>query len=791
MRTSAIISLAFGAIVVLGSHSGRIAAQDAPAAGLTLPADTLRQTPFDIPSQRLPQAVFAFQRQSGLDVAFDTAAFALIQSAPLAGTFTAAEALRRMLTGTGLSPVFTDERSAFLRLASPAKPQGLEPVRIVATRRAGYATSRTSSATKTPTPLRNIPQSVSIITRDLMDDLSMQGMADVVRFVPGVTMGQGEGNRDQPTIRGNNTTADFFVDGVRDDVQYFRDLYNVERVEALKGSNAMVFGRGGGGGVLNRVTKQAAWSTLREVTLQGGSYDNKRASVDLGAGLSPVVAARLNGMAERSGLFRDGVTLERYGLNPTVTLAPGAGRTRIVLGYELFSDQRTADRGIPSFNGRPIATGPSTFFGDPDASWADVRAHVATAAATYNARAGLTVTNRAQFGSYDKFYQNVFPGAVTASGDEVSISAYNNDTQRTNLFNQTDVTVSGRTGPARHTVLLGAELGRQSTDNLRHTGYFNNATTSVRAPVTAPTISVPLTFRPGAADADNHVTNTVGSVYLQDQIELSDHWQVIGGVRYERFDLEYHNNRTDSTLQRADRMVSPRAGLLFKPTQMMSFYASHSVSYLPSSGDQFSSLTDVTKALEPERFRNYELGAKWEIADRLAVSTAAYRLDRTNTRSPHPTDPTRTLQSGRQRTSGFELGVNGSITSRWDVAGAYGNQTATIVEATSAAPAGAKVPLVPRTTFSLWNRYQLLASLGIGVAVVHRAEMFAALDQKVVLPAHTEVDAALFLRLRDGLRAQANIENLFDIDYYATAHSNNNISPGSPRALRVSLATRF
>ena len=788
MRTSRLLALALGSLclVVPNSAAAQDPARTAPGTGIDATVSS-----FDIPAQPLEAALLAFQGQSGLRVELDSARFASIQSYSVAGSHTPSEALRRMLIGTGLMAVFTDDTTAVIRLAPKPTAQMLEPVRVVAARRTGYAAPATTSATRTPTPLRDVPQSVSIVTRDLMKDLSMQSMADVIRFVPGVTMGQGEGNRDQPTIRGNNTTADFFVDGVRDDVQYFRDLYNVERIEALKGSNAMVFGRGGGGGVLNRVTKTAEWTAMRELTLQGGSFDNKRASVDVGGGFSGAAAARVNGMFERSGMFRDGVSLDRYGLNPTVTLAPGSQRTRVVLGYEFFKDRRTADRGIPSFDGRPIRTEVSTFFGDPDASWADVRAHVATATLTHQARRGVEIRNRMQLASYDKFYQNVFPGAVSAAGDEVSISAYNNATDRQNLFNQTDLTMVLRSGPVRHTVLLGAELGRQTTDNLRHTGYFNDTRTSVTAPVGDPTISVPLTFRPGATDADNRVTNTVGSVYLQDQIELSAHWQLIAGVRYERFDLTYHNNRTDSTLQRADRMVSPRAGLLFKPMETVSFYASHGVSYLPGSGDQFSSLTNVTKALEPERFRNYEAGLKWDIADRLAFSTAAYRLDRTNTRSPHPTDPARTLQSGRQRTTGFELGVNGVVTSRWEIAGAYANQRARITETTTAAAAGAKVPLVPRTTFSLWNRYQVARPVGVGLAIVHRAAMYAALDDKVTLPAYTEVDAALFVRLPGNLRAQANIENLFDIRYYATAHSNNNITPGSPRSMRVSLTTSF
>ena len=224
----------------------------------------------------------------------------------------------------------------------------------------GYQADRSRSATKTDTPLLDVPQSVSVITSDLIRDQSMQSLADVARYVPGAGMAQGEGNRDTIILRGNSSTADFFVDGVRDDVQYFRDLYNVDRVEVLKGPNAMIFGRGGAGGVVNRVTRQAQWDTQREVSLQGGSWDNRRATFDLGDGLSDTFAARVTGMYEDSDSYRDGVGLERFGINPTAAIRIGED-TQLRLSYEYYDYDRTADRGIPSLDGRPFQTDDQRF----------------------------------------------------------------------------------------------------------------------------------------------------------------------------------------------------------------------------------------------------------------------------------------------------------------------------------------------------------------------------------------------------------------------------------------------
>ena len=246
-----------------------------------------------------------------------------------------------------------------------------------------------ASATKTFTLLRDVPQSVTVVSHDLIVDQNMQSLADVVRYVPGITMAQGEGNRDQPTIRGNTTSSDFFVDGVRDDIQFFRDLYNIDRVEAVTGASSTIFGRGSGGGVLNRVTKQPSWAPTRQLTLQGGSFDNKRASLDVGDGLTDALAVRVNGMYENSGSYRDDFRFKRYGINPTVTFSPGAHTSAITMSYEHFNDHRTADRGVPSFNGLPFNSDASTFFGDPNVSYANARVDAGEVTLVHAASLGI------------------------------------------------------------------------------------------------------------------------------------------------------------------------------------------------------------------------------------------------------------------------------------------------------------------------------------------------------------------------------------------------------------------
>jgi catecholate siderophore receptor len=403
----------------------------------------------------------------------------------------------------------------------------------------------------------------------------------------------------------------------------------------------------------------------------------------------------------------------------------------------------------------------------------------------------VTIRNHTLIGNYDRFYQNFVPGAATANGSQVALTSYNNATDRTNVFNQTDITYALATGRVRHTLLAGTEFGRQQTDNFRNTGFFNNTAPSILVPFANPTIDTPVTYRQNATDADNHVEARVMAAYAQDQIELTPHVEVLTGLRFDRFDLDYHNNRNGETLGRLDNLVSPRVGLIVKPITPLSVYGSYSVSYLPSSGDQFSSLTSITQQLEPEKFNNYEVGAKWDVTPALALTTAVYRLNRLNTRSTDRNDPTRIVQTGSQRTNGYELGANGRIAPKWSIAGGYAYQNAFVTSATAAAREGAQVAQVPHHTLSLWNHYQVHPRIAAAFGVLYRTDMFATIDNTVKLPGYTRADAAVYVSLTRQLRLQGNVENLFDKRYFVNADSNTNISPGFPRALRVSLVAGF
>jgi catecholate siderophore receptor len=303
------------------------------------------------------------------------------------------------------------------------RPRPLLPNRTTCVRaRFGYYADSTSSATKTNTPLLNVPQSAAVLTKDFIQDQSTHSITDLSRYVPGVAVHQGEGNRDELVIRGVDSSANFFVNGFRDDVQYYRDIYNTQSIEVLKGPSALVFGRGAGGGVVNRTLKEADGTRVYDASVQTGSYGDRRVTLDAGQAVNENVAVRLNAFYEGSDTFRDYGNLERYGFNPTVTLKPDDD-TKVKLSYEFYHDKEVADRGNPSIGTgtRFNPTSPfvpngnySAFFGSPIYNNTYADAQTGMAVIEHDFGNGLTVKNSSMYVDFNRAYQNVYPGSSVA-----------------------------------------------------------------------------------------------------------------------------------------------------------------------------------------------------------------------------------------------------------------------------------------------------------------------------------------------------------------------------------------
>jgi catecholate siderophore receptor len=700
-----------------------------------------------------------------------------------------------------------------------AEPKPFMQSQATRTGTVGVYSNSTSVATKSNTPLVNIPQSLSVLTKEFIGDQSFQYFTEITRYVPGVAIHQGEGNRDELVIRGVDSSANFFVNGFRDDVQYFRDFYNAYSVEVLKGPSTLTFGRGAGGGIVNRTLKEADGVTFYEASAQTGSWGDRRVTLDAGQAINENVAARLNVFYEGADGFRDFNHLERYGINPTVTLKPDDD-TKIKLSYEYFHDDRTADRGNPSqtplggatrFNpATPFAPNGdySTFFGSPSLNRAIATVQTGMAIIDHDFGNGLTVRNGTIVADYQKFYQNVYPGngplsgAVNVADTAFNLAAYQHTTNRDNVFNQTDFIYKTATGPVLHTVGFGTEFGQQTGIDVRNTGIFPNGTNTIVANPFAPTYFGPVDFihhftpinNDGvtAADSNSKYRLYVDSAYLRDTIEVTRWLQLIAGARFDRFDNSALDMNTNINRGRVDDEVSPSAAVIVKPIDTLSIYTMYSVSYLPASGDQFSALTNGTVILQPQEFEMEEVGVKWNINPKLLFSSAVYNLNRTNQPIADPNNPGFFFPSGSTLTQGFEASLVGYVTPAWQSSLAYAYTDARITSATSATIVpGNRVQLVPYNQFAWWNKYQINPVWAAALGIIYFSDSYASSDDTVRLPGFVRFDAGLFATIDEHWRAQLNVENIFNKGYWASADGNNNISPGQGRTIRLKATYRF
>jgi len=652
----------------------------------------------------------------------------------------------------------------------------------------GYGIEKTRSATKTETPLIDVPQTVTVLSREQLDDQGVESLNDALRYVPGVVLGQGEGHRDQITLRGQSTTADFFLDGLRDDAQYYRSLYNIDRVEVLKGANALIFGRGGGGGVINRVSKAPEFSKAR-TDLAGGfdSFGGWSLAADLDQPLSENFAARLNATYEDFANHRDLYHGHFTGIAPTLGWQLGEA-TRLVLGYEYADDQRVTDRGVPSFAGSPLHGYDDTFFGSPAANHSAVTAHIARARLDHDFSDGLSGNLSGQYAHYDKYYGNVYARSP-ATATTVELEGYNSDTIRENWIVQGNLVWQGETAGLGHQLLLGFEASDQLTDAKRSEAAFGAAAASRITVPLAQRLTLPtVTF--GASSRSSLSKVRALSAYVQDQIDLGELVKVVLGLRYDDFRITSTNRVNSFRATRSDGKWSPRAGLIIKPRENVSLYASYAKSFLPQSGDQFTVLDATTASLAPEEFRNLEAGVKWDLTERLTFTAAAFQIDRTNTRANDPITGV-VVQTGKSRTKGFELAAVGQIAKGLQVTLGYTLQDGEIVSTTAAAPAGQALAQLPRHQFSAWGRYDFTDQLGVAVGAVRQSQQFATISNAVRLPGFTRIDAALFYKVSAALELQVNVENLTDTDYFPSAHTDNNISTGAPLNARLGVKLRF
>jgi len=767
---------------------------------------TLKNETYNIPGGPLSAALEEYKKQTGVTIDYNASELEGITTAGVKGSHSIKKGLNLILEGSGfqavkqlsLNPIAS---SYVIQKAAVATASGsvegatvLPEVTVPGGADYGYIEPNlTSSALNKGQSilLRDTPQQITVISQKQLMDRQPLSIQDAVAYVPGIGLSSGEGNRDALVFRGQRNTGDFYIDGVRDDVQHFRDFYNIEKLEVIKGPNALIFGRAGSGGLLNRVRKEANWNPTHQLKFSGGSYDHKRFTLDTGYVLNDKVAFRFNGLYEHSGSHRHGVDIQRYGIAPTVTIKP-TNKTKIVIQAELFKDDRVGDRGIPSKDGKPWKGGPKMnrdkFFGSAKLSPTDTNKKSIGMNIEHRFTDNIKVRNRLDYAIFDKFYQNIYANGSVTDANTVKLGAYNDETDRENFFNQTDLILNFNTGPVKHNMITGVEVFRQITDQVRNQGTF--ASSNV-VDAFNPTYNGTMTWAlyPASKGKSNHRYTTSGvGVYIQDHIELHPMVHMTAGIRYDRFEQDTRSKYDNSMLRSRDDHISPRFGLILKPLKKVSVYGSWSMTHQPRGGDQLKSLKVSNAALDPERFINIEGGVKYDVLERLSFTTSFFQLSRTNVILTGEEAGTTYLGKGTQ-TRGVEVGLNGNITDKWSVLGAYTYMEGKLKSGQS--NAGNTLKELPKNMYSVWSRYDFTPWFGAAFGVVGRSAMFTKESNKVTLPSYTRVDAALYGKINKYLRIQANIQNLFDTNYYVASHNDNNIMPGAPITGRVTLIATY
>lgn len=684
--------------------------------------------------------------------------------------------------------------------AAAAAPTSTTVEEIVVRER--YLSLDKIDAVKTPTPIIDVPQSLTILGEQQIEDQAFQGIGDVLRYTPGIAISQGEGHRDAMIIRGIQSTADFFIDGLRDDVQYYRPLYNVQQIEVLRGSNALLFGRGGGGGIVNRVQKKPVLGDqFASIDLGADTFGAWTTTVDYNTPVSERVAVRFNAYAQGLDSHRNYFDGDSYAVNPTLKIDLGPDTVGF-LSYEYVDDDRMVDRGVPS---RFVAGGPNkplkgyddTFFGSPDGNTTTLEAHIVRGRLDHTFSEALRGNITLQYADYDKAYQNLYPASTVrvsnGSFPTVTLDGYRDTTTRENLIAQANLVGEFATGTLSHTVLFGIEAGDQDTTNARLDNAFAaNGDDQITLPFSDP-LNIPVFgYDDTVRDRDSQVRFT--SAYLQDQISLTKELKVLAGLRYDRFDIDVldrieqnDGDAVDGNFNRVDEEVTPRFGLIYKPADNVSVYASYSETFLPLSGEQFLTLDLTGESTKPQVFENRELGVKWDLRPSLALTAAVFELEQQSFTAIDPQNPEQAILIDGSRIQGGELQLSGVLTERWAITAGYSYLDGEVRTADGSGDDGNQTRQTPKHMVSVWNTYRVTDRLRLGLGATYQDSFFVQEDNSVQVPSYTRVDAAAYYRLSDAMRLQLNVENLLDEDYFPDAHSNNNITTGRPLNARLTL----
>ena len=653
------------------------------------------------------------------------------------------------------------------------------------------------TALKTPTAIIDVPQSLSIVTDEEIRKQGIRELGDIVRYTPGVNTSQGEGHRDSVVFRGVRSTADFYQDGARDDVQYYRSLYNVDQVEVLRGPNALLFGRGGTGGIINRVSKKAQiGETFGSFDIGADDFGAFDFAADYNTTTGDNTALRINIHSDQLENHRDSYDGDRTGFNPTLRIQMSEATT-LDLSYEYVDHERFIDRGIPTLNGKPYEPLKDVVFGTSAVNYQTAEADIfrATMTTDYSETSkGIFSVTSSEF---EKLYQNLYAqryDAADNAANTVRVDGYKDPTERENLIVSANLVNELQIGNTTHTILFGAELIDTDNKNERYDSYFSTTGTDREVFSIPSSMSGTLDISTNSAgiatvldftsDLNRRTASEieVTSVYFQDQIELSDKLLVLLGGRLDQFDITVDDVKAGTSQSREDDEFSPRAGVIFKPQENVSLYYSYSESFLPRSGEQYKKLTASAAALDPDVYESSEIGVNWDITPDLSLRASYFDSEQTIATRDESGEGSEIV--GLQ-VDGIELEIKGQVSEQLYVSFGYSDMDG---ETSS----GGEPREIPENTMSLWTTYQVNDKFGYGLGVTRQGESNISNNKPgLVLPDYTRVDFAAFYDVSDDLTIRLNVENITDEVYFPHSHSTHQASVGEEVNARLSITRRF
>lgn len=663
----------------------------------------------------------------------------------------------------------------------------------------GYQPNKTRIGKTNQLP-KDIPQSVTVVTEQLMQDRSANTLKEALRNVAGITFNAGEGGRvgDNITLRGYSAVGDLYLDGLRDMAQYNRDTFNLEQVEVLRGSASMLYGRGSTGGVINQVSKTPEAKDHYKLDLSGGTYRYMRGVLDVNKKLTPMLTGRINLMGTSAESFRQFVEQKRFGIAPSLTWGLGS-KNEVTAAYYYLHENNIPDFGVPYFRGRPIDVPINRFYGMANADYERNRTSIATLSYVHRFNENHELRTILRQAYYTRDMRAIAPRLVGRPSEMSGDILINRSRQarggtEKTLTAQTEYNGKFATGFLKHDVLAGYAMNWEKSIRWTNVSPYTNPRTTAGYPTVHPIL--PSDFDDSfSRENRNYYTGLTNSVYAQDTVQVIPHVKLMMGTRFDRMRADYDRPSPAGPLERLDNVWSYRGGLLYQPNQQSTYYVSYSSSFNPSA--ELYQLDDRTSNTDPEKSRNMEAGAKWELfGGNLSLRTAVFRSEKTNERNTDLTMANVAVLSGKRHTDGIEIESAGRITKNWQVFSSVALMRSNIDKA-SGQQIGSlnKRPInTPNYTYSLWSTYSFRfhGNWKIGAGLEGVGDRFGnatyAINRNLV-PAYKRVDAMVEYS-REKYAVKLNLYNVLNQKYYEGVYAGH-VIPGTSLAGLLTLSLKL